>query len=338
MALSVRGVASLFVRVPTALFPIALGLSGLGSLFLVANGHVALSGLRATGIPILVLSAIVLLVDILCYTIKLARNRDEVLDDWDHPTRANLLAPGFMAAMVIGGTLTQFFPAGWILWAGASAGHFLLLVGFVGRWLSHEYAPDDLNPTWFLPAAGLMTSPMTWPGHGPIIIPTMLLGIGAFLWIMLLPLVFRRLVFEPAVAPELRPTLFILAAPFGLFAGALMTLFPQSTSALVVAALSGGTLFILVLVTQWKFLSQAGVTLSWWAATFPVSTVAIGFLRSDPAGDHTSLPTLVGLALGSLACLTSLIAIIATFRAASRTCNRTVMHTEREIEAMQGQN
>jgi len=238
--------------------------------------------------------------------------------------------------MVIGGTLAQFFPASWMLWAGASAGHLLLLVGFVGRWLSHEYAPDDLNPTWFLPAAGLMTSPMTWPGHGPIIIPLMLLGIGAFLWIVLLPLVFRRLVFEPAVAPELRPTLFILAAPFGLFSGALMTLFPESVPPLVMAALSGGTLFIFVLVTQWKFLSEAGVTLSWWAATFPVSTVAIGFLRTDPVGGDSSAPILAGLALGSLACLTSLIAVIATFRAARCTCSRTVMHTEREIEAMQG--
>lgn len=334
MALSIRGAGALLVRIPTALFPIALGLAGLGGAFGIAAQPLNLDLLSAVGFGLIVAASVVLALDVLLYLVKLMRNRQAVADDISMATQANLLAPGFMAAMVIGGTLAPLWPSGQVLWLVASLGHLILLFGFVGLWLTHDYAPSDLNPTWFLPAAGIMTSAMTWPNYGPIAFPVMTLGIGAMLWLMLVPLVFRRLVFEPAVAPELRPTLFIIAAPFGLLAGALLTVLPDVGWHAPFLLLSGGAFFILALVLQFRFVFGAGMTLGWWATTFPVATVAAGLLRvSDMAGEFALY---AGAALLLLACLTTTIAFIATIRAAWCTCAKTVARTEAQIEAMQG--
>ena len=334
MALSIRGAGALLVRIPTALFPIALGLAGLGSAFRIAAQPLSLEVLHAVGFGLLIAASLVLASDVLLYLVKLLRDRQAVADDISMATQANLLAPGFMAAMVIGGALSAIWPGGQLLWLAASLGHMILLLGFVGLWLTHDYAPSDLNPTWFLPAAGIMTSAMTWPNYGPVAFPVLTLGIGAMLWLMLVPLVFRRLVFEPAVAPELRPTLFIIAAPFGLLAGALLTLFPQISWHGPLLLLRGGAFFILTLVLQFRFVFGAGVTLSWWATTFPVATVAAGLFRiSEAAGE---LAFFAGAALLLLACLTTTIALIATIRATWCTCTKTVARTEAQIEAMQG--
>ncbi|MEM7329079.1 MAG: hypothetical protein AAF437_10085 [Pseudomonadota bacterium] len=334
MALSIKGAGHLLARIPTALFPITLGLAGLGAAGMIAAPRLELEFARMIGVPLLVLAGIMLIIDALLYLIKLLRHRSEVDADLSMADRANLLAPGLMAGMVVGGMLTEIWPTGRIIWLIASVFHFILLMAFVGRWLRHDYAPADLNPTWFLPAAGIMTSAMTWPGFGPIEFPLLTFGAGLMVWIMLLPLVFRRLVFEPAVAPELRPTLFIVAAPFGLAAGAHLTLFPTLEWHVPFLLLSGGAFFIAVLLLQLSFIRKAGITLSWWATTFPVATVAAGFLRvSDHSGE---VALYLGAGLLLLACLTTSFALIATVRAAWCTCAKTVQRTEQQIQAMQG--
>lgn len=334
MALSIKGAGQLLVRIPTALFPIALGLAGLASAAIIAAPRIHFDPLSTIGMSLLALAGGMLVIDILLYTLKLLRHRSEVAEDLSMADRANLLAPGLMAAMVIGGTMADFWFAGGVIWFAASVLHLFLLMAFVGRWLTHDYSPSDLNPTWFLPAAGIMTSAVTWPGFGPVEFPLLTFGIGLMVWIMLLPLAFRRLVFEPAVAPELRPTLFIVAAPFGLAAGALLTLFPHLGWQVSFLLLSGGAFFIAVLLLQLNFIRKAGITLSWWATTFPVAIVAAGYFRlSDPSGN---LALFLGMGLFMVACLTTSFALIATIRAAWCTCTKTVQRAEAQIKAMQG--
>lgn len=335
MALSISGAGGLLVRIPTALFPIALGLAGLGALAITASQQADVASLISIGHGLLALAGVILLVDLVLYLVKLLRHREEVAEDISMATRANLLAPGLMAAMVIGGALAPSWPGGHWVWVIASVAHLVLLLSFVGRWLTHDYDPADLNPTWFLPAAGIMTSAMTWPGIGMVAFPMLTFAAGLMLWLMLLPLVFRRLVFEPAVQPQLRPTLFIIAAPFGLAAGALLTLFPALPWQVPFLLLSGGGFFIAALVLQTHFIRAAGITLSWWATTFPVAVVASGFFRlGDAAGNAAYY---AGWALLALACVTTSFAIIATFRAAWCTCAKTVARAEQDIGAMQGE-
>ena len=335
MTYSRKGAVDLLTRTPTALFPIALGLVGLGSTFQIGLGVLPFGFMESLGIGLLLLGSLILTLDVCFYLTKLIFARSAVLYDLSRATPANLLAPGFMAAMVIGGALHYFHPlAGGLLWLIATCGHFILLVSFVGHWLTHEYQPKSLNPTWLLPAAGIMTATMSWPGYGPIEWPIFILAVGGALWVMLLPPIFRRVVFEPAFKPQLRPTLFIIAAPFGLMAGAIITLFPDAPAIVPDLLLSGGSFFILVLLFQYKFIARAGTSLSWWATTFPIATLAAGFLRlSSNALDYNLI---AGSGLLLLACLTTGFAVIATVQAAWFTSVKTAARTESQIAAMQG--
>ncbi|MEL6300636.1 MAG: hypothetical protein AAFV47_03965 [Pseudomonadota bacterium] len=334
MAFSASGMVGLLMHVPTALFPIALGLAGVSAALTMAARSFEWTLLQVLANGLLFAASIVLVIDVLLYLLKLVRDRAEVIDDLSTADRANLIAPGLMAAMLIGGVLAESSMFGGPVWLIATLGHLVLLLRFVGQWLKRTYMPEDLNPTWFLPAAGIMTSALSWPGYGSIVLPTFTFAIGAMLWIMLLPLVFRRLVFEPAIEPRLRPTLFIVAAPFGLFANALVRLHPNTEPVIPAAFAFGGAFFILVLVAQIRFLFAAGVSLSWWATTFPVATVAAGLLRVGP---ELGNPVLVlGSGMLVLACFMTVLAIIATFRSAWRTCLKTVDDTRKDIAAMHG--
>ncbi|MBO6505490.1 MAG: hypothetical protein JJ850_08770 [Kordiimonadaceae bacterium] len=338
MAFSARGAASLLSRIPTALFPISLGLAGFGAALSKASAVMGSTTGVTVGHGFLLAALSVLSVVVLLYCVKLVRAPGDILADLKTATHANLLAPGFMAAMVIGGSFATMHPAAPILWLVATVGHTLLLVGFVARWLTQHYSTDDLNPTWFLPAAGIMTSAMVWPGSDMVGVPTALpmftLATGALVWLMLLPLVFRKLVFEAPVPADLRPTLFITAAPFGLFAGAVLTLFPSAPNELAAMFLLAGLFIVLVLLFKLGFLLKAGVTLSWWATTFPVATLATGFFRVSEPGEAVYLG--IAMLLLALAGLATLVAVIATLRSAWRTCAKTAGKTETEIFAMFG--
>ena len=283
-----------------------------------------------------------LALDVLLFVLRqfLGRSRPDSSAD---PTSANLLAPGFMAAMVLGGQLAAgaggeaLAGAGGWLWAMAAVGHLLLLAAYVGRWVTRDFSAAALNPTWFLPAAGLMTAPMTAPASVALHPILFLFGVGFSLWLILLPLVFRRVVFEPALAPKLRPTLFILAAPFGLAANALLRLTPELAPAfgtLPAAVLAYGGCFLLAaLLLRVRFFLAAGVALSWWATTFPVATVAVALLRLSQL-DGALLPRVLGLTALTFAGLGVAFALVATVRVAWVTCLGSVQVAARELAAL----
>lgn len=296
------------------MFVVALGIAGLGSGLRVAGLALDQPELVWVGYRILFLAGIVLVFDVTLYLIKIVRARGDVAEDLAMATRANMLAPGFMATSLIGGVTAGVWSGGIALWLTGTLGHLTLLVVFVGQWLKRDYKPEALNPTWFMPAAGIMTSAMAWPSYGPVELPMFTLTVGGVLWITLLPLIFRRIVLEPAVEPKLRPTLFIIAAPFGLMAGSLLTLFPDLPREVPQLILAGGTFFIIVLITSLPFLHKAKATMTWWSTTFPVSTVASGYLRIG--GETGSVNLVVGVSLLAVAIVTTSLAVMASIHLA----------------------
>lgn len=334
MKRTINASAPIIGRFSTALFPIALGLAGLGAGYLITAQYLHIDVIGSIGKALLVAAMIVLILDSCLYAAKYIRARKAFATEISTATSANLLAPAFMAAMILGANLTNYHIAGRWIWGAALALHIMLLLRFAGRWIVHAQRPEDLNPTWFLPAAGLMTGAVTWDAGIPVSYGWFVFAAGASLWIMLLPLIFRRLVFEPAFPPRLRPTLFIVAAPFGLAANSILTLAPEAAPAISGTLCFAGSFFILVLLFQPRFLSKAGVSLSWWATTFPVAIVAVGLLRL--ADLHAWPVAWLALGFGGLATMFTIIALIATCSLAWITCFGKREIAQAEIAAMQG--
>lgn len=288
------------------------------------------AALPTVGAGVLAAAGVVLALDLVLYLGKLARVRGAAMEDFGNPTSANLVAPAFMAAMVLGAQLSAVSELGRWLWIAAASGHAFLLLRFVGRWLTHDYDPADLNPTWFLPSAGIMTGSMTARAFWPEPLTWILFAAGFGLWLTLLPLVVRRLVVEPAIAPRLRPTLFIIAAPAGLAANSILNLAPEAPWQ--IAAMLGyfGAFMIAALLLQPRFILGAGVSLSWWATTFPTATVAAALLNlSDRTG--SAIDAALGAVVLTLAAGFTLIALAAALRLGWETGRM-----EAEIAAMCG--
>ncbi len=328
-------IAELLSRIPTALFPMALGLAGLGGALRTAGAYLGVGWVGNAGVAFLVAAALVLVVDAVLYLGKLVRAREHVKADLGDTTSANLIAPAFMATMVIGSQLSAVTPIGVWLWAGATAAHLLLLLQYVGRWVTVDHDSGDLNPTWFLPAAGIMTASMTAPSGVPDPPVVFVFATGLTLWLILLPLVVRRTVFEPALAPRLRPSLFILAAPFGLAANSLMNIAPGVDPIVPATLAFGGAFFIFALIARPRFIAEAGVSLSWWGTTFPVATVATALINLA-ARSGSTFEAGIGLVLLVFAALCVAIAIAATVRVAWSTCLGAFDVAETEIAALRG--
>ena len=78
MAVSVKGAISLLARSPTALFPIALGLAGLGSAIKIAAQTLDILFAYRIGSVLLTAATFVLLADIVLYFTKFIRARQAV--------------------------------------------------------------------------------------------------------------------------------------------------------------------------------------------------------------------------------------------------------------------
>ncbi|MEZ5167041.1 MAG: hypothetical protein R2695_11340 [Acidimicrobiales bacterium] len=267
-----------FDAVSTSLFPMALGLAGTGAAWRAAAAPLDVPRFGDVGEVLGVVAAGMLVAVAAAYGGKALAAPDEVAMDLASVNTANLLAPALMTGAVVGAQFADH-SAGKAVWAVSACLHGLLLLAFVGRWLTASIEPEELTPTWFLPTAGFMTSALTWPQVGSDLLPWMIVGVGATTWLMLLPLVFRRLLFEPPLAPALRPTLMIMAAPFGLAAGSALELDGQHSDWVALPLVSAGSFLVLVFATDWRFLTSAGVTLTWWAATFPQAVLAAVWFR-----------------------------------------------------------
>ncbi|MEZ5341485.1 MAG: hypothetical protein R2706_08555 [Acidimicrobiales bacterium] len=322
--------------VSTGLFPISLGLAGVGSTVRRLGDVVDQIWLGTVGTTLLVVAALTLVLDALLYGVKLVRSAMDVRDEIAMATSANLLAPAFMATCILGAELARGHSSGRWVWGLGALGHVLLLSRFVGRWVVAETAPSELNPTWFLPTAGLMTSAMTWPGVGPDMTGWILFGVGAGLWIMVLPLVFRRVVFEDPLAAPLRPTLFILAAPFGLAGNAMLNLPGIDRSEFATALAGAGCFVVLTLVSRPRFFAAAGVALSWWAMTFPVATVGRVFIELH-ARDPNNLALGIGAGMLALAAACTGVAVMATVRFGRVVVSGDEAMAEREVMALCGE-
>lgn len=104
-------------------------------------------------------------------------------------------------------------------------------------------------------------------------------GLGFFGWLMVLPIIFRRLILATELTPVLLPSLFILIAPPGLAASAALAMLPPEVGAFLAAMTLGFGLFLLiVLITLRGHLEKSPFSMSWWAYTFPTAALASGAL------------------------------------------------------------
>lgn len=262
----------LFATTPPALFPVLLGVLGLG---LSLRKAAEVTGLPGEPVEAVLGAFLGLWVfAALAMTAKLIRRPGVLIEDMRPiPGRAGL-ASATMSGMAAGAVLLPYAPDVALVLTLASLLAHAVLAGLLINVLAREPEGRSVNPTWHLSYVGFIVAApvlvaLGWPGFARVIFALTFLaasGIGLMSVVQLT----RRI--PPA---PLRPLLAIHLAAASLLSTT-ASLIGQDALSLGLATLAGVILATLVICARW--LLAAGFTPLWGALTFPVSASATAFL------------------------------------------------------------
>ncbi|MBL4928025.1 TDT family transporter [Fuscibacter oryzae] len=283
--------AALFAKTPPAVFPVVLGLLGLG---------LALRrGLAGTALaePLEALNGGLLglwLFAVLALLGKVLRRPGVVVQDLRVlPGRAGLAA-ATMSGMVAASLILPFVPGLAVGLALVSLTLHAVLAGLlIATLLQMPPEAREVNPTWHLSFVGFIVGAVPlalagWTGVAQAILMVTLVA-AAVIWAVSLAQLIRRI--PPA---PLRPLLAIHLSPAALFA-TVASLLGQPVLAQAFAAFGAVILLALVIFARW--ITLAGFSAMWGALTFPLAAYASALIVT---GGGFALPGLAVLVAATL--------------------------------------
>lgn len=280
----------LFARTPPAVFPSVLGLLGLASALRLGLGRLGWDqgpGDLAAGLVVALWAFAVV-----AYAVKVARRPGVVVQDLRVLPGRSGLATLTMGGMVAAGLVGVYSAAaGAMLLIAALVGHLVLAVVLVRLLAGLPPESRAVNPTLHLSFVGFIVAAA----------PALALG-----WTMLAEALFWAVIpvavviwgrslrqFAEAVPPgPLRPLLAIHLAPaalLALVAGLLGKPFLASIF------LGMGTVYAILLLVGWRWVTESGPSPLWGAFTFPLAAMASAMLV---AGGGWLWPGLALVAVG----------------------------------------
>lgn len=217
----------------------------------------------------------------LAYAYKLIFFRSDAMAEFKHPVKANFFAAISISLLVLGTATFSFQRTlAFLLWGAGTVLQLIFMLVLASRWITRDYEITQLNPLWFLPAAGNLLVPITGVDFGQRDISWFFFSVGLFYWLVLFIVLFYRLTFHPRLADQFLPTLFILIAPPAL--GFIAYLQLAGTFDLPARLLLNVAMFTtLLLLFLLPYFFKVRFTVSWWAFTFPLciatSAVAVAY-------------------------------------------------------------
>lgn len=274
--------APLFATTPPAVFPVILGMLGLGLALRRACQGLDLGGGALAGLVEAALGALfaLWLFAVLALKVKLWRRPGVLLEDLRPlPGRAGMAA-ATMSGMAAAGVLIPYAPGAalvLVLVALLAHGLLALLVIWVMRAQGAEGA--EVNPTWHLSFVGFIVAApvlaqLGWSGAATAILwPTLAVALG--IWALSLLQLLRRI--PPA---PLRAMLAIHLSPAAL-CSTTAALVGDAFLAQLLAALA--ILIALALLASARWVLQAGFSPIWGALTFPMATFCTALMLQGGA-------------------------------------------------------
>lgn len=269
-------------HLPIGLFGMVMGLAGTAlATQRVAHGSGAMKGVATVlapgvaGLALLIFAGMLLL-----YGAKCVRSSAAVVEEWHHPVRLNFFPAVTISVALIATLLVPVVPSvANVLWIVAAGGHAIAFIHVVSSWMGPRTIPvAALNPAWFIPAVGNVVMPLAGVPLGYPALSWLFFGVGIVFWLLLLPMIVHRFVFEEPLPPKLTPTVAILIAPPAVGFIAYLRL----AGALDGPAqmLFGATLaFAALVVAASGRIAKSPFGVPWWALSFPSAALTIAVLN-----------------------------------------------------------
>lgn len=302
-------------HLPIPLFAVPMGLGGLGLLW--RDAGFLVGPLAWLGEALLLAATVVWLWLAWLHGRRALAHPDALRADLSDPVRLPFFGAPTIGLMIVAGFVGAHVAwLGAALWLVAVSLHLAIAAWLFGRIVSGGADPAMLAPPLMIPMVGNILAPAIGGGFGFLGLSAVAFGVGAFLWLAVLPLLLQRLLAGPPLPPRLLPSVVILLAPPSVGAVALPTL--TGDVGLASLVLFGIALFTaLALLAAVPKIASAPFSPAFWGISFPTAAFALALSRQVQAA-----PAVAGsvLFLVVLATVTGLIGWLAwrTARAAGQ--------------------
>ena len=260
--------------IPVSYFSIVLGLSALGLAWRYGTHAVALPAI--VGETLLGLATVIWLIFIVAYGVKWLRFRHQAKEELQNLIQCCFISLIPITTILIG---LAALPYGFLLSVG------LITLGIIGQLVFAAYRAAGLwrgihkaeatTPIMYLPTVATNFVSGTALGYlGYSEVGMLFLGAGVFSWLSLEPAILHRLRNLEPVAPAVRPAIGIQLAPAFVGCSTYLALNGGEIDLLVKLLIGYGVLQLLFLIRLLSWLFQNGFTVSFWAFSFGLASMA----------------------------------------------------------------
>lgn len=233
-----------------------------------------------------IVSAIILIL----YLIKLVKYPGGVKKELNNPVVASVFPTLSMGTMLLATYIKPFIPnLAFGIWLIGLVLHLILIISFTIKYVL-KFNIKEVFPSWFIPYVGISVGAITAPAFEMIWLGKILFWFGFISYIIILPVVLKR-VFKIKNIPEpAQPTIAIFTAPVALCLAGYMNSFPEKNMSLLWLLLIVSQLSYLFVLLQLPKLLKLKFYPSYSAFTFPLVISAIsvklvnGFLLNSNQG------------------------------------------------------
>ena len=295
-------------RITPSFFGISTGLAGLAGVWRIAASFYAIP--LAISVGLYLCAAIVYLVLLGAYIAKIMYHPSHLIADLTDPVLAPFCSLCPISGLLLSGGLLPFnAPVATALFLFFFVLTLVLGSWMTGQWIIQNLTPQMFHPGYFLPTvAGGFIAADTAVRFGYPVLGWFSFGFGAICWAMLGSIIFNRLLFTPALAPRLVPTLAVVVAPPVVGGLAYFGLNGERVDTLAYLLAGYAALMIVVQIRLLPIYLRLHFEPSFWSFTFPYGAVIVYAIRWLEF-EHVEGREVIGMVL--VAAITCLIGVIA---------------------------
>lgn len=226
----------------------------------------------------------------LLYTTNLFVNKDKFKEEMKNPVIAGVFGTYSMSTMILATYIKPFIPAlAFLIWIAGIIIHIALILFYFKNFVSKK----DIKlvfPTWFIIFVGVVVASVTGGAFQQLAISKIAFYFGLASYIVLIPIVGKRVfVFKNIPEPALA-TVAIFTAPGGLLLAGYISAFETKNIFILYFLITISTIFYIYSLSQIPSILKQKPMPSISAITFPTVITAIGFKMANNFLIKSELP------------------------------------------------
>ncbi|HKL43680.1 MAG TPA: SLAC1 anion channel family protein [Candidatus Absconditabacterales bacterium] len=266
----------------------------------------------------LIVSIFLFFIVTIFYTLKIIFHLDEVKREFNNNIKLQFFPTFSISLILMSIALMNInIHISFLIWAIGSLIQLLITIKILSIWIKKtSFEIKHINPAWFIPIVGNILVPIAGVTHANQHISWFFFSVGIVFWIALFSMVMNRIIFHHPIDKKLIPTLFILIAPPAV-AMISYTKLNGELSNFSYIMYYFAIFMTMFLITQFKTFTKIKFFLSWWAYSFPISTITIASILMFKINSEIIFKY-IGVFLFILLCILIFILIYKTFFAIKR--------------------